>query len=202
MLVRKVPRPHYILKMYVDNSELKAKYEQIAIEQNRQIQRYLAGDNIMLDSGVDLFCPNDCIIPGGQVNKEDYKSVKVGQGIKCCMLRVGESLVRNIDGELEFKPDYPGRCVGYYMYCRSSTGSKTPLRLSNNVGIIDPGYRGELCTVFDNLDKNDYIITKYQRLVQICCPDLSYPIAIELVNNLKDLGVTDRGDGGIGSTGM
>ena len=36
----------------------------------------------------------------------------------------------------------------YYLYVRSSTG-KTPMRLSNQVGIIDTGYRGELMAMVD-----------------------------------------------------
>ena len=39
--------------------------------------------------------------------------------------------------------------VGFYLYMRSSTASKTPLRLANNVGIIDSGYRGNIKALFD-----------------------------------------------------
>ena len=46
--------------------------------------------------------------------------------------------------------------VGYYLYSRSSTGSKTPLRLSNSVGIIDSGYRGNIKACFDNINNSDF----------------------------------------------
>jgi dUTP pyrophosphatase len=92
--------------------------------------------------------------------------------------------------------------VGYYLYPRSSTGTKTPLRLSNSVGIIDSGYRGNITAVFDNISGVDYAIEKYQRLVQICPPDLSYPFLVTIVATLNELGCdTSRGSGGFGSTG-
>ena len=88
------------------------------------------------------------------------------------------------------------------MYSRSSTASKTPLRLSNSVGIIDAGYRGYLIGMFDNVEgKNSYEVTQGQRLVQICAPDITYPIQVEIVDDINKLGITERGVGGIGSTG-
>lgn len=182
-------RPYYLLKIYTSDEELRDKYEQQAENFNKQISKYLAGDSIMTDSGFDIFCPEREIIKGGNINKEDYKCSKIGQKIKCSMIFINTAF--NLE-----------RHVGYYIYSRSSTASKTPLRLSNCVGIIDPGYRGEIATVFDNLDKNDYTVAKYQRLVQICPPDLTYPLAIQVVNNLDNLGSSQRGDGGFGSTGI
>ena len=105
--------------------------------------------------------------------------------------------------------------TGYYLYPRSSMGAKTPLRLSNSVGIIDAGYRGELGALLDNHEKyittqqgmgeesdfNYYIIEKGDRIVQICSPNLTYPIYPILVNNESELGESIRGSDGFGSTG-
>lgn len=92
--------------------------------------------------------------------------------------------------------------VGYYLYPRSSTGTKTPLRLSNSVGIIDSGYRGNIIAVFDNISASPFVIEKYQRLVQICPPNLSFPFCVTLVSSIDELsGETLRGSGGFGSTG-
>ena len=85
--------------------------------------------------------------------------------------------------------------IGYYLYSRSSI-AKTGLRLANNVGIIDSGYRGNIMAYFDVI-KNDNVEV-HQRLVQICAPDLG-PFRIELVDSLDD---TERGEGGFGSTGV
>jgi dUTP pyrophosphatase len=95
--------------------------------------------------------------------------------------------------------------VSYYLYSRSSTPLKTPLRLANSVGIIDSGYRGHIKAVFDN--KNDYDFMEYNiefgsRLTQLCPPNLEYPMKINIVNNIESLGITNRGTGGFGSTGI
>jgi len=77
-------------------------------------------------------------------------------------------------------------------------GSKTSLRLSNSVGIIDAGYRGTLKAIVDNIDKdNGVTIPKGTRLLQICSPTLQ-PITYEVVDSLSE---TSRGTGGLGSTG-
>jgi dUTP pyrophosphatase len=69
------------------------------------------------------------------------------------------------------------------------------------VGIIDSGYRGNIISCFDNLNLKDYNIGEHQRLVQICPPNLSYPMIVKLVH-LDELNNTERGIGGFGSTGI
>jgi len=119
------------------------------------------------DSGYDVFCMDDIIVP-------PRSTVKVSLGIAVA----------------------PDQKHGYYLYPRSSI-SKTQLRLANSVGIIDAGYRGEICAMVDNITDTEAQITKGQRLFQLCAPDLK-PIIIEFVDNLDD---TERGTGGFGSTG-
>jgi len=80
---------------------------------------------------------------------------------------------------------------------RSSMGSKTPLRLSNSIGIIDSGYRGELIAVVDNNSNKDYSITKGDRLVQVV-PFDGTGVSKLLLDNVNS---TVRGDNGFGSTG-
>ena len=86
------------------------------------------------------------------------------------------------------------------IYPRSSV-SKTPHMLRNHVGVIDSGYRGNIIAAFNCSRANKYTATLFQRLVQICPPDLSYPIEIVIVKDQQELGVTERGGGGFGSTG-
>ena len=76
-------------------------------------------------------------------------------------------------------------------------GAKTPLRLSNSVGIIDSGYRGNIIGIVDNLSDEDFIVEPGTRLFQICSPVLD-SITFQIVNSLSD---TSRGGGGLGSTG-
>ena len=90
----------------------------------------------------------------------------------------------------------------YYLYPRSSI-IKTPLRLSNSVGIIDRGYSGEIIAVVDNIDhhtSNSFTIRAMERYFQICHPTLA-PFKVVMVNSKEELGQTERGNGGFGSTG-
>lgn len=83
------------------------------------------------------------------------------------------------------------------IFPRSSTGAKTPLRLSNSVGIIDSGYRGDLGVLFDNTSENDYEINAGDRIAQLMVMP-TYKFKAKVVNELE---TTDRGEGGFGSSG-
>ena len=48
---------------------------------------------------------------------------------------------------------------------------------------------------------NYYSIQKGDRIIQICSPNLTYPIYPILVDNESELGESNRGSGGFGSTG-
>lgn len=89
--------------------------------------------------------------------------------------------------------------LSYYLYPRSSI-IKSPFRLANSVGIIDSGYRGNIKACFDVIINENYEVKQYSRLVQLCSPTLK-PLIVKLVDNVEDLGITERGSGGFGSTG-
>lgn len=80
---------------------------------------------------------------------------------------------------------------------RSSIGAKTSLRLSNSVGLIDSGYRGELGVLYDNTSDNDVKIKKGDRIAQL----LVMPSYRFKAQKVDILGTSDRGIGGFGSTG-
>ena len=72
---------------------------------------------------------------------------------------------------------------------------KTDLVLSNSVGVIDSGYRGEIQVTFKKTGLNKYEIgDRGAQLIIIPYP----PIEFEEVNELSN---TERGEGGFGSTG-
>lgn len=126
------------------------------------------------NAGFDLIFPEDIVI---ELNNVTMASMKV----KCEMV------------------DSNGNPLSYYMYPRSSI-SKTPLMLANHVGIIDSGYRGEIIGAFACVrSSSDYKVYKYTRLLQLCHPSLS-PFLVKLVD-VSELSVTERGEGGFGSTG-
>ena len=126
------------------------------------------------DSGIDLFTPETITVQPGE-------TVKINLQIKC------EALHDTIENTN----------VSYYLYPRSSI-VKTPLRMSNSVGIIDAGYRGEIIACVDNIKNEPYTITQGDRLFQICAGNLE-PIVFKLVEELSN---TQRGSGGFGSTGQ
>ena len=51
--------------------------------------------------------------------------------------------------------------------------SKTPLRMSNSIGLIDGGYRGEIMAYCDNIKDFEYTINKGERLFQLVAVDNS-----------------------------
>jgi dUTPase len=129
--------------------------------------------NAYSDSGFDLFLPQDYSVEQG-VCKIDYE--------------VRGAMYEN------------GIPKAFCIYPRSSI-YKTPLRMTNSVGIIDSGYRGDLIGAFDcGTYSSQYVVLKQDKLVQICAPGL-VPIIVELVESLEELGETARGEGGFGSTG-
>ena len=119
------------------------------------------------DAGLDLFIIKDKIIESGVTDR-------IHLGISC--------------ENLEQKP--------YLLMARSSI-SKTPLRLSNSVGLIDAGYRGEIMAAVDNIKDYSYTVEKGQRLFQLVSMS-GEAVHFTLVDRLSD---TSRGDGGFGSTG-
>lgn len=84
-----------------------------------------------------------------------------------------------------------------YLLMPRSSISKTPLRLSNSIGLIDAGYRGEIIAAVDNIKDDPYTVEAGQRLFQLVAMDGS-PVHYQLVDKLSD---TSRGVGGFGSTG-
>ena len=172
-----VPRIETTLKIYVptEHNTLRMFYTVRAEEHNERVvnDRYA-------DSGFDLAVPI-------QLNLQKHWGNKIPLGIHTSMWTQYEDDV-NVP-------------QAYYLCPRSSI-SKTPMRLSNSVGIIDRGYRGEIMAVVDVIDHNKipYELNAIDRHFQICHPSLN-PFKVVIVNSKEELGITNRGDGGFGSTG-
>jgi dUTP pyrophosphatase len=162
------------------------KVLRIVIDQDAELVNYYT-DKVKLhneqgpypNSGFDLICP--------EVYESD-KTFMVNFKVKGAMYDEDKKMP-----------------VGYFLFARSSI-SKTRFRLANSVGIIDSGYRGNLCAYFDVLGTANSVTANsvtattepQQRLVQICAPSLE-PFRIEIVDSLDE---TERGEGGFGSTGV
>lgn len=166
------------LKIYTENAELKKTLQIKAAEVNAVFHSKKCPD-----AGFDLFTPNEQLIMGLTTDKIDLE-------VNCAMF---QHSYRNYNGEPQ--------PVSYYLYPRSSTGTKTALRLANSVGIIDSGYRGNIMAVFDNIRAEHELIPQWSRLVQICSPTLE-PFMVSIVDDKSELGETTRGSNGFGSTGQ
>lgn len=92
--------------------------------------------------------------------------------------------------------EIPEGFVGY-VFPRSSVRKMT-LSLSNSVGVIDSGYRGEIQATFRRTNGNiqtEYIVG--DRIAQI----IIMPVPYVEFTEVEELSSTERGEGGFGSTG-
>lgn len=122
--------------------------------------------------GLDLYVAEDMILYPAKVCDKAYK---VSTGIA-----------------LEIPKGYHAK-----IFLRSSTGLKTPLRLANGTGIIDADYRGEVMLLVENISSDFAYISKGERLAQLIL-EKNTDFKIQEVKELSD---TERGTGGMGSTG-
>jgi dUTP pyrophosphatase len=149
---------------------------------HRERQREHVRNRRPTDSGVDLISQNTVLNVAVPYN--------LGKEIRT--------------GVIAAAVDKQGDPAPYLLLARSST-SLTPLRMSNQVGLADAGYRGELIARVDCLDPNieQYTIPLGNRLFQIVQHNWLPYDRIILVDSPADLPAPpdNRGGGGFGSTG-
>ncbi|MCL5073393.1 MAG: dUTP diphosphatase [Actinobacteria bacterium] len=122
------------------------------------------------DAGLDLFSSIDCAI-------KPYERKLVPTGIKVAIPK-----------------GYAG-----FVQPRSGLAIKHGISLVNSPGLIDSGYRGEICIIMINFDKdNEFNIRKGDKICQLVIQKVDEAILIEV----DDIGKSDRGEGGFGSTGL
>ena len=73
---------------------------------------------------------------------------------------------------------------------------KTTLTLSNSVGVIDSGYRGEVMLKYRYLE-DGMVYDLKDRVGQL----IVMPIPTMVIEEVQELSETERGEGGYGSTG-
>ena len=122
------------------------------------------------DSGIDLF-NEEILVKSFLVGTIDFK-------INCEMIDIK-------------KNEY----CSYILVPRSSFGN-TFFQLTNSIGIIDAGYRGNIMAKIRNLNPSQLEKLNEGSFFQIVAPDLE-PIKINIVNELS---LTSRNDGAFGST--
>ena len=131
---------------------------------------YKDGANTGMNSGFDLFVPEDTIFPAKKVTFLDH--------------------------QIKMTP-VEGAC-GFWLMPRSSI-SKTPLRLANSMGLIDSTYRGNLIAALENTGDTEYFVSKGTRLMQVCLSNL-HPFTMNKAMNLPDTDRGAGGFGSTGGT--
>ena len=86
---------------------------------------------------------------------------------------------------------------GGFVFPRSSVSSKFGVSLANCVGVIDSDYRGEIIVPLINHSDKPYTINDGDRIAQL----VILPVLVPVFTERDELGFTDRGSGGFGSTG-
>lgn len=86
---------------------------------------------------------------------------------------------------------------GAFVFARSGLGIKYGIAPRNCVGVIDSDYRGEICVGLQNNSKEDYTVNPFDRIAQMAIMPVM-PAEYILSDELTD---TERGNGGLGSTG-
>lgn len=98
---------------------------------------------------------------------------------------------------LGFACEIPSGCVGL-VFPRSGLGAHFGVTLRNSVGVIDSGYRGEVCAPLVNLSCDTVFLPKGSRVCQMVVAPF-VPCDLVKVASLTD---TERGTDGFGSTGI
>lgn len=90
----------------------------------------------------------------------------------------------------------PAGLVGL-VYARSGIACKRGIAPANKVGVIDSDYRGEIMVALYNHGSNPVTIEPGERIAQLVLT----PYITADFTETDELNITDRGNGGFGSTG-
>lgn len=81
---------------------------------------------------------------------------------------------------------------------RSGLALKHGITLLNSPGTVDADYRGEIKVLLINLDQEEFVVKRGDRIAQmVICPVVRVPL-----EEVQELTPTERGPNGFGSTGV
>lgn len=115
------------------------------------------------------------------------------EGIESIVLRPGDSKAIPTGIKVEIPSGYE-----IQIRPRSGMAAKFGITVLNSPGTIDADFRGEIGVILINHGKQDFHIKNGDRIAQMVLNKFE---RIEF-NETKDLSVTERGEGGFGSTGI
>lgn len=132
------------------------------------------------DAGLDLYSPHDIYLPGCHIWFDSTKAKYIASaGMVTIDTGVHVAIPEGFVGDIK---------------------SKSGLMVKNNIttdGTIDCGYTGSIVVKLFNHGSEGFYIKKGQKIAQLVIKSIITPEP-ELVD---DLGDTERGEGGFGSTG-
>jgi len=83
---------------------------------------------------------------------------------------------------------------------RSGLAAKHGITVLNTPGTIDSDYQGEIKIILINLSADEFVITSGDRIAQMVIAAHEH-IRFESIESVEQFNSSDRGAGGIGSTG-
>lgn len=92
--------------------------------------------------------------------------------------------------------EIPDGYVGL-LCARSGNAARRGLGIVNGVGVIDSGYRGPVNVLLINHGRSNVAVMRGDRIAQLLIVPIETP-DVEIVDRLSD---SDRGTGGLGSSG-
>lgn len=129
-------------------------------------------------AGLDLYACEDCMLGPGE-------RACVGTGIA----------VQWENNYSEVIPDNPNH---YYMRIAPRSGLAFKNGIDVFAGVIDEDYRGEIKVILYNSGKEDFNVTKGDRIAQGILTKIN---RFSEITQVDELGTTLRANGGFGSTG-
>ena len=81
---------------------------------------------------------------------------------------------------------------------RSGLAARRGVTILNTPGLIDPGYRGEIMAIMHNTSSTPFVANIGDRVAQLVVVKVEHPEFVEV----PDLGFSDRGLNGLGSSGV
>ncbi len=126
--------------------------------------------------------PTDC---GADVCAVEETKIESGQ---TTIVKTGIAVAIPAGYEIQVRP-------------RSGLSLKSGLRIANAPGTIDADYRGEVGIIMTNTGETAYVIEKGMKIAQLVIAPTPR-IKWNEVATIEELGSTDRGAGGFGSTGV
>lgn len=110
-------------------------------------------------------------------------------------LRPGERAAIPTGIAIALPPGFEGQ-----VRARSGLANKHGIALVNAPGTVDEDYRGEVHVLLVNLGQEPYTIQPKDRIAQLVVAPVTR-VSLARVEHVGELGQTERGTGGFGSTG-